>query len=96
MRTEFSGNYNHGAFQSGDKGPLKQDALRRFLEEQPNDFFVHMAESIAFDRGQRYDRDQTSKVAPAFEEWMSAKLIKNRGQFAAFRNSRSRLSYIVK
>jgi len=73
------GNFNHGAFLSGDRLHQKLEAVTAFLELQNEEFFATMSESIALDRGIDFSPDM---VHVNFQTWMEANCIKNRGHFA--------------
>lgn len=75
------GNYNHGAYKSGDKASAKAEALEKFLLRQGPEFYESIAESIAADRGEEFSR---LGVYPSFEDFMTSHLIRNRGVFVTW------------
>jgi len=62
---------------------MKMESVKAWLEQQDAEFFASISESIARDRGIDFDTDM---VYASFETWMEAKIIKNRGHFAAHQN----------
>ena len=77
----FSGNFDHGAWKSGDKLEAKRDVFEEYLSQQDESFFESFAERVASDRGTLYDPE----LDPGAEmhEWMTSRALRNRGQYAA-------------
>ena len=74
------GNFDHGAWKSGDKLEAKRDAFAAYLTEQSEDYYERFAESVARDKGELFDSDLDP--AGCMSEWMSSKSLRNRGQYA--------------
>ncbi|CAE7879247.1 unnamed protein product [Symbiodinium microadriaticum] len=75
----FSGNFDHGAWKSGDKLEAKRDVFEEYLSQQDESFFESFAERVASDRGTLYDPE----LDPGAEmhEWMTSRALRNRGQY---------------
>ena len=76
-------NHSHGAFLSGERYHTRQEIVGDFLAAQGDEFFLDVAESLAFDRGESYDPDQ---VPDRFREWMDSPAIARRGLFVTQRH----------
>ncbi|CAE7250629.1 rplM, partial [Symbiodinium natans] len=75
----LAGNFDHGAFKSGDKLEAKRDAFEAYLEEQDEDYFEQFAERVSRDSGQPYDPDL--HPGDCMAEYMSSRALRNRGQY---------------
>jgi len=64
---------------SGEKGLKRRELFERFLATKDHSFYVELAESIAFDRGE-WEIDP-SEVALSASDFMSAPGIANRGRY---------------
>eukprot|EP00435_Cladocopium_sp_Y103_P038564 s312_g10.t1 len=81
------GNFDHGAYKSGDKLEAKRDSFELFLSAQDPSYFETFQEAIAADRGQPFsghcDFDSVSDV---MSDWMNSKALRNRGLYVTLLN----------
>ena len=75
------GNFDHGAWKSGDKLEAKRDAFESYLEKQSPEYFENFSERVANDRNELYDADL--HPADCMADWMNTRALRNRGQYAA-------------
>ena len=78
----WRGNFDHGAYKSGDKLEAKRDAFEAFLQYQEPDYYQQFAERVTADRGETFDPD----IDPidCMAEWLGTKALKNRGMYAVW------------
>ena len=77
---QFSGNFDHGAWKSGDRLEAKRDSFEVYLSTKGSDYFEEFAELVAHDRNEAFDPDH--HPAECMSEWMSSKALRNRGLYA--------------
>ena len=81
------GNFDHGAYKSGDKLEAKKDSFEQFLSAQSCDYFESFQEAVAADRGEPFsghcDFDSVSDV---MSDWMNSKALRNRGLYVTLLN----------
>jgi hypothetical protein len=81
------GNFDHGAYKSGDKLEAKRDAFQQYLVGQDESYFESFQESVASDRGDVYtaygDHEQ---VADTMYDWLNSTALRNRGMYATWNN----------
>ena len=76
-----SGNFDHGAYKSGDKLEMKQDAFALFLSEQEDAYFQSFQERVAADRNEPYEPDM--QAGDTMQDWLQTKALQNRGLYVA-------------
>eukprot|EP00439_Symbiodinium_sp_Y106_P040768 s155_g5.t1 len=72
-------NFDHGAYKSGDKLEMKQDAFALFLSEQEDAYFQSFQERVAADRNEPYEPDM--QAGDTMQDWLQTKALQNRGLY---------------
>lgn len=79
------GNFDHGAYKSGDKLEAKRDAFEQFLAAQDASYFESFQEAVSADMGEPFghygDEDQ---VADTMFDWLNSKALRNRGLYVTW------------
>ena len=76
----WRGNFDHGAYKSGDKLEAKRDAFEAFIGYQGPEYYQQFVERVAADRGEAFDPDVDPVECMA--DWLSTKALRNRGVYA--------------
>lgn len=81
------GNFDHGAYKSGDKLEAKKSSFERYLSFQGEEYFSSFQESIAHDRGDFVSYDDGGSIADTMMDWLSSRALRNRGVYEPCLNS---------
>lgn len=85
----WPGNFDHGAYKSGDKLEAKRDAFSVFLSDcakRDPSYFSTISELIARDREEPVEQYAEMDLASLMSDWLSSKALRCRGLYALCRN----------
>lgn len=76
------GNFDHGAWKSGDRLSSKVDAFHNFIKTKDASYFEAYAENMAFD--QNCTVDENIDFTRYSEEWLEDRFVNTRGQYVTW------------